>query len=133
MNAPFGSGTRSMSDSWISWNPRIEEPSKPNPSWKLLSSSCEIGTEKCCHSPGRSQNRRSTISAPASFASASASLASAIGEGSLRVGGTGGSLVRSGCSRVSAALIPRYARGPGRGSGPAAAGTRAPGRAPAGA
>ena len=30
--AVSGSGIRSMSDSWISWNPRIDEPSKPSPS-----------------------------------------------------------------------------------------------------
>ena len=31
MTAVSGSGIRSMSDSWISWNPRIDEPSKPRP------------------------------------------------------------------------------------------------------
>src|SRR3954466_13913235 len=65
-----GSGTRSMSDSWISWNPRIDEPSNPSPSSKLSSESWEIGIEKCCIRPGRSEKRRSTISAPVSFASA---------------------------------------------------------------
>ena len=34
MTAVSGSGIRSMSDSWISWNPRIDEPSKPRPSSK---------------------------------------------------------------------------------------------------
>ena len=29
ITAVFGSGSRIMSDSWISWNPRIDEPSKP--------------------------------------------------------------------------------------------------------
>ena len=29
-----------MSDSWISWKPRIEEPSKPSPSTKASSVSC---------------------------------------------------------------------------------------------
>jgi hypothetical protein len=29
MYAVSGSGTSSMSDSWISWKPRIEEPSNP--------------------------------------------------------------------------------------------------------
>src|SRR5438132_7134757 len=58
-----------MSDSWISWNPRIDEPSKPNPSSNASSVSSPIGTEKCCISPGRSQNRRSTICAPAASAS----------------------------------------------------------------
>ena len=32
-----GSGRRIMSDSWISWKPRIELPSKPNPSSKTSS------------------------------------------------------------------------------------------------
>src|SRR4051794_21233242 len=51
-----------MSDSWISWNPRIDEPSKPSPSSKTSSVSSCAGTEKCCMSPGRSQNRTSTTS-----------------------------------------------------------------------
>src|SRR3989449_5567889 len=42
------SGTSSMSDSSIVWNPRIEEPSKPSPSSKMSSFSSEIGIEKCC-------------------------------------------------------------------------------------
>ena len=58
-----------MSDSWISWNPRIEEPSKPNPSTKASSVSSWAGTEKCCIRPGRSQKRMSTISTPSSFIS----------------------------------------------------------------
>src|SRR6266516_5706911 len=67
MYAVSGSGTRSMSDSWISWNPRIEEPSNPTPSSKIDSVSSATGTEKCCMSPGRSQKRKSTIFAPWSF------------------------------------------------------------------
>ena len=31
MTAVFGSGMRIMSDSWISWKPRIDEPSNPKP------------------------------------------------------------------------------------------------------
>ncbi len=50
-----------MSDSWISWNPRIEEPSKPKPSSKPSSVSSWAGIEKCCINPGRSAKRRSTI------------------------------------------------------------------------
>ena len=34
MTAVSGSGIRSMSDSWISWKPRIDEPSNPSPSSK---------------------------------------------------------------------------------------------------
>ena len=32
----FGSGSRIMSDSWISWKPRIDEPSNPKPSLKSV-------------------------------------------------------------------------------------------------
>ena len=46
-----------MSDSWICWNPRIDEPSKPWPSSKVLSSRVDAGTVTCCMMPGRSQNR----------------------------------------------------------------------------
>ena len=69
MTAVSGSGIRIMSDSWISWNPRIDEPSNPKPSSNTSSVSCEAGTEKCCIRPGRSQNRRSTISTPSSLIS----------------------------------------------------------------
>jgi hypothetical protein len=63
MYAVFGSGIRSMSDSWISWNPRIDEPSKPCPSSKVdSSSSFETGMVTCCMMPGRSQKRKSTNS-----------------------------------------------------------------------
>ena len=57
-----------MSDSWISWNPRTDEPSNPWPSSKLSSENSWSGTEKCCINPGRSQNRKSTISTPSSWA-----------------------------------------------------------------
>src|SRR5262245_19688147 len=73
MTAVLGSGTRSMSDSWISWNPRIEDPSKPTPSSNTSAVSCPAGMEKCCISPGRSQNRTSTISMPSSPISCSTS------------------------------------------------------------
>jgi hypothetical protein len=74
MKAVLESGTRSMSDSWISWKPRIEEPSNPKPSSKLSSVSSDTGMEKCCIKPGRSQNRRSTTWASASLASVRTSL-----------------------------------------------------------
>ena len=51
-----------MSDSWIAWNPRIEEPSKLRPSSKTDWSNDDTGTVKCCITPGRSQKRTSTIS-----------------------------------------------------------------------
>ena len=34
MYAVLGSGNSDMSDSWIAWKPRMEEPSKANPSSK---------------------------------------------------------------------------------------------------
>src|SRR5437764_13231388 len=64
-----GSGIRSMSDSWISWKPRIDEPSKPSPSSKTSAVSSCAGIEKCCMRPGRSQKRTSMTSMPASLTS----------------------------------------------------------------
>jgi hypothetical protein len=55
-----------MSDSWICWNPRIEEPSNISPSVKTLASKDSAGTVKCCIVPGRSQNRTSTNWTPSS-------------------------------------------------------------------
>ena len=51
-----------MSDSWICWNPRIEEPSNIRPSVNTFSSNVSTGTVKCCIVPGRSQNLTSTNS-----------------------------------------------------------------------
>ena len=49
MNAVVGSGLSSMSDSWISWKPRIEEPSKPMPSLEQIrGESPAASIEKCC-------------------------------------------------------------------------------------
>ena len=64
-----------MSDSWISWKPRIDEPSKPMPSANRSSLSSRAGMRKCCHVPGRSMKRRSTIFTPFSRAKATTSLA----------------------------------------------------------
>ncbi len=55
-----GSGSSSMSDSWISWKPLIDEPSNMSPSVKTRSSNAAAGTVKCCIVPGRSQNLTST-------------------------------------------------------------------------
>ncbi len=63
-----------MSDSWISWNPRTEEPSNGWPSANFSSVSSWIGNDRCCTCPGRSVKRRSTINAPASLAIAMTSL-----------------------------------------------------------
>src|SRR3954463_15216243 len=57
-----GSGNSDMSDSWIAWKPRIEDPSKLRPSSKTDWVNEETGTVKCCMTPGRSQKRTSTIS-----------------------------------------------------------------------
>src|SRR6266849_5533283 len=57
--AVSGCGITSMSDSLIACQPRIEEPSKPRPSWKVDSSRWCGGMVKCCQVPGKSQNRRS--------------------------------------------------------------------------
>src|SRR6476660_10606394 len=67
MYAVEGSGNSDMSDSWMAWNPRIEEPSKLRPSSKTDWSNEETGTVKCCMTPGRSQKRTSTISTPSSL------------------------------------------------------------------
>src|SRR4029078_9237522 len=56
------SGTTSMSLSWISWKPRIDDPSKPMPSLLASASTALGGTEKCCQVPGRSVKRKSIIS-----------------------------------------------------------------------
>ena len=62
-----GSGNSDMSDSWMAWKPRIEEPSKFSPSSKTDWSNEDTGTVKCCMTPGRSQNLTSTISTPSSL------------------------------------------------------------------
>src|SRR5262244_3004374 len=59
--AVVGSGTTNISLSWISWKPRIDEPSNPIPSLNASASTALGGTEKCCQTPGRSVNRRSII------------------------------------------------------------------------
>src|SRR5574337_1159343 len=66
--AVAGSGIRSISDSWICWKPRMEEPSNPIPSVNRSSVNSRLDMEKCCHRPGRSMNLKSTIFAPCSFA-----------------------------------------------------------------
>src|ERR1700730_17497577 len=66
--ARAGSGKRSMSLSWIFWKPRMLDPSKPIPSENTDSVSSLTGTLKCCHVPGRSVKRRSTIFTPSSLA-----------------------------------------------------------------
>ena len=62
--AVVASGSSSMSDSWICWKPRIDEPSNIRPSLKTFSSKDSAGTVKCCTVPGRSQNLTSTNCTP---------------------------------------------------------------------
>ena len=76
--ADDGSGMRSMSESWIACQPRIEDPSKPSPSSKAVSSNAVSGSVTCCHVPSRSQNFRSTMATRVSVAHSSASRASGI-------------------------------------------------------
>ena len=54
-----GSGIRIMSDSWMPFQPAIEEPSKPLPSSKNASSTTRFGTVTCCSLPLVSVKRRS--------------------------------------------------------------------------
>ena len=67
IRAVSGSGSSVMSDSWIDWKPRIDEPSNAKPSSNTLSSNADAGIEKCCMMPGRSQNRMSTYSTSSSL------------------------------------------------------------------
>src|SRR3990172_7100911 len=73
--AVSGSGISSMSDSWIAWKPRIDEPSNPNPSSNDSTVTSEVGIVKCWTWPGRSQKRRSTNSYPPSSSIFTTSLA----------------------------------------------------------
>src|SRR3989344_6057309 len=75
ITAVLASGITSMSLLLIACHPRIEDPSNPNPSLNTLSVSSSIGMEKCCQTPGKSTNFKSTMSALFFFASSNASLA----------------------------------------------------------
>src|SRR5215216_5469060 len=64
MKAVAGSGMASMSEASIDFQPRMDEPSKPNPSSKTSSVNSPIGQLKCCQVPKVSANLTSTILAP---------------------------------------------------------------------
>src|SRR4051794_35734369 len=64
MNAVAGSGIASMSDASMDFQPRMLEPSNPNPSSNTSSVNSPIGQEKCCQVPNVSTNFTSTIFAP---------------------------------------------------------------------
>src|SRR5215510_7555446 len=57
--AEFGSGIRHMSDSWIAFQPAIEEPSNIMPSANVSSSMVLMSKVTCCHLPRGSVKRRS--------------------------------------------------------------------------
>jgi len=61
-NAVSGTGFTSMSDSLITCQPRMLEPSNPSPFSNVSSFISRAGTEKCCQRPGKSMKRRSTTS-----------------------------------------------------------------------
>ena len=71
--AVSGCGTISMSLSLIRRQPRMLEPSNPNPSSKTSSSSLFTGIVKCCHRPGKSMKRISTDLTPFSRQNANTS------------------------------------------------------------
>lgn len=59
--AVAGSGTTNMSLLLMAFQPRMEEPSSPDPSLKRSSVNSLVGMLKCCHVPMRSTNFKSTI------------------------------------------------------------------------
>src|SRR5215467_1469244 len=59
MQAEDGSGIRFMSDSWMAFQPAIEEPSNMMPSAKVSSSTVLMSTVTCCHLPRGSVKRKS--------------------------------------------------------------------------
>src|SRR4030067_3692616 len=71
--AVVGSGIISISLLCIACQPRILEPSNPNPSSNDDNSSADIGTETCCQRPGKSMNLRSNITALFFFANSNTS------------------------------------------------------------
>ena len=65
--AVAGSGISFMSDSWMAWKPRMDDPSNICPLTKKSSVTDSAGTLKCCITPGRSQKRTSTNLTPSSL------------------------------------------------------------------
>src|SRR6516165_1157249 len=60
MHALSGSGISCMSDSWIAFQPAIEDPSNMMPSAKVSSSTVVTSQVTCCHLPRGSVKRKST-------------------------------------------------------------------------
>src|SRR5262250_1308843 len=75
MQALSGSGMSCMSDSWIAFQPAIEEPSNMMPSLNVSSSIVETSVVTCCHLPRGSVNRKSTYFTSLSLIIFKASLA----------------------------------------------------------
>src|SRR5499433_3901762 len=75
MQALSGSGMSCMSDSWIAFQPEIEEPSNMMPSLNVSSSIVEISVVTCCHLPRGSVKRKSTYFTSLSLIIFKASLA----------------------------------------------------------
>ena len=67
ITAVVGSGITSMSLAWIGCQPRIDEPSNPEPSSNSSSLISLIGIVKCCQIPRKSLNFKSTATAFCSF------------------------------------------------------------------
>src|SRR5262245_34543068 len=79
MVAVAGSGIRHMSDSWIAFQPAIEEPSNICPSAKVSSSTIDLSKVTCCHLPRGSVKRKSTYFTSLSFIIFRTSLAVVMG------------------------------------------------------
>src|SRR5437588_3187971 len=79
MQAVAGSGIRHMSDSWIAFQPAIDEPSNIWPSAKVSSSIIDLSKVTCCHLPRGSVKRKSTYFTSLSFISLRTSLAVVMG------------------------------------------------------
>src|SRR5262247_784676 len=75
MHALSGSGMSCMSDSWIAFQPAIEEPSNMMPSLNVSSSIVETSVVTCCHLPRGSVKRKSTYFTSLSLIIFKASLA----------------------------------------------------------
>src|SRR5258708_12446357 len=69
ISAVSASGTTRMALGWMGIQPRIDDPANPRPSSNTASVSSAMGMVKCCHSPRKSMNFRSTMTACLSFAS----------------------------------------------------------------
>ena len=74
MKAVEGSGISFMSDSWIAWKPRMDDPSNIRPSSNTDWSNDSTGILKCCITPGRSINRTSTNFTPSALMKLSTSV-----------------------------------------------------------